>query len=78
MKTETTIKLLQRALQLKNSTLEWAELLKTATEAIEKKEAMYYAFELHDHITVREKAKSIIKSNENEYKQIIQKLYEKN
>jgi inactivated superfamily I helicase len=77
MKTETTIKLLQRALQLKNSTLEWAELLKTATEAIRKKDTMYYAFELHDHITVREKAKEIIKSNETEYKLIIQKLYGK-
>ena len=74
MKTETTIKLIQKALQLKNSTLEWSELLKTATEAIRKKDALFYAYTLHEHIGVRDKAKAIIKNNETEYKQIIAKL----
>jgi hypothetical protein len=73
-----TIELLQQAIELQNSILEWSEILKTANAAIKNKSAMFYRYELHEHINVREKAKLIIKNNKEEYKQIIKELYEKN
>ena len=73
-----TIELLQQAIELQNSIIEWSEILKTANAAIKNKSAMFYRFELHEHIGTREKAKAIIKKNKHEYKQIINELYEKN
>lgn len=73
-----TIELLQQAIELQNSILEWSEILKTANAAIKNKSAMFYRFELNQHIAVREKAKAIIKNNEIKYKLIIKELYEKN
>ena len=73
-----TIELLQQAIELQNSIIEWSEILKTANAAIKNKSAMFYRYELHDHITTAEKSKAVIKNNEIKYKQIIKKLYEKN
>jgi len=73
-----TIELLQQAIELQNSTLEWREILKTANAAIKNKSAMFYRYELHEHIGTREKAKAIIKNNKIKYKLIIKELYEKN
>jgi hypothetical protein len=73
-----TIELLQQAIELQNSLLEWREILKTANAAIKNKSAMFYRFELHQHLSTRETAKAVIKNNKIKYKLIIKELYEKN
>jgi hypothetical protein len=78
MKTKNKIDLLRQAIELQNSILEWKGLLKTANAAIKNKSAMFYRFELREHIATRETAKAVIKNNEIKYKQIINELYEKN
>ena len=52
-----TIELLQQAIELQNSIIEWSEILKTANAAIKNKSAMFYRYELREHIAAREKAK---------------------